>query len=263
MLMLYVYKCSGASYPLLQSKQLGPTVQQWAYKSLYYNSYNIFLHVTVKRCHWYIPNPLQTLGECCTCVFASTDHSSSQTVLTTLLINWPSPAFQLYSHLTNTQPYSSELITSPFVNTQEREIETDIAIDQNTAVSVQNHQSDHHTEHSGRILSIPLQDVTNVSSTVKFLEDPSHTYFDQLSSQDHVPPFETSWRTISRHPITPLTGRGSYVLRLSPSCSLGALAVNYPQATDTEMLFFSPLANAELSVCVFPKNIEGLTGRYK
>ncbi len=131
-------------------------------------------------------------------------------------------------------------------------------------------------EQSGRVL---LQDLIN-TSTRQSPQEADHlnrskypdlecTHFDQLSSQNSVPPFQASWRTVTRLPrthFTPdmslLSKRGSYVLRLSPSCSLGVLAVNCDQVTDIEVVFFSPLADAELGVHVYSSKANGLTGRY-
>ncbi len=212
-----------------------------------------------KRLSDFLCDCSQVLGECCTCVFAFT--LSSQTVLTTLLINWPSATLQLYSHPKIMHPCSNELMTSPFVSNQDDKTE-----------SVQKQQAYLFKDHSGRVL---LQDVTNISTQPTEImvdqtksSDPECTHFDQLSSQDSVPPFQTSWRTVNRprtHPtpgISLLSGRGSYVLRLSPSCSLGALAVNCDQATDTELVFFSPLDDVEMGVRVYSSKVEGLSGRF-
>ena len=196
--------------------------------------------------------------------------------MTNLFINWPNPQLKFYSHFTTqdgSEPQSG-LYCYPFV-----------------AESAQHRHKDHRhvrfeedsgrnqsTQHGQRGVAVPLQDVTNTSA-IPSKHSPSiltpskvATYFDQLSSQEPLSPFETSWSTTRHHitfaPLTtsthstPLTGRGSYVLRLSPSCSVCALAVNCPKAADTKIVFFSPLAKAELDVQVYPGETQELSGRW-
>ena len=247
----------------------------------------------------HIPH-VQILGECCTCVFVFTDHSTGETVITSLFINWPSPSLKFYSRFTNkrdSEPQYSGLLGYPFVTSPQGKQDKDKDSENRRHVrfkeDVVRGQSseDNKREHNGRVMSVPLQDRTNTSvthstkqpSSILTKSDTPHTYFDQLSSQDPLSPFETSWSTVRRHvtsthhtPLTSsisahststhhttLTGRGSYVCRLSPSCSVGALAINCPEAGDTEVVFFSPLVRAELGVQVYPREIQGLSGRYR
>ena len=230
-------------------------------------------------------------------MFVYTDHSTGEMVITNLFINWPTPSLKFYSrfaHKHDSEPQRSGLLGYPFVtppqSKQTKDPENSRHVRFKEDVVRSQSSEDHKREHSGRVMSVPLQDLTNTSAThstkqpssILTKSDTPHTYFDQLSSQEPLSPFETSWSTVRRrvtsthhtpltsstsahststHPTT-LTGRGSYVCRLSPLCTVGALATNCPEAADTEVVFFSPLARAELGVQVYPRETQGLLGRY-
>ena len=128
---------------------------------------------------------------------------------------------------------------------------------------------------------LPLSDVTN-SSLVHQL-DPSKRHgvkkeqqtqlhslkFDVFLTPEHQP-FQTSWSTVFYTPDnhvdnsthTPLSKRGCYVCRLSPTASIAALAVNSRDASNTAVVFFSPLVDAGMSASLYLSKTKDKTGRY-
>jgi len=201
----------------------------------------------------------QVIGDCCTCLFVFTNHSTSETVITHLLINWATVAMQSYNHWVP----NSNLISYPFRSTYNSE-----------AAYARSTSTTDGAKSSGKTapldLSAPLQDVTNTSIDAgqSLTVEPIRTHFDQLSSQSSSTPFETSWSTHTRRTqaqipgsySAPLSGRGCYVCRLSPTGALAAMAINCPKASDTEVMFVSTIEKTELTVQVYPAN-NTLTGR--
>ena len=137
---------------------------------------------------------------------------------------------------------------------------------------------------------IVLQDRTNISSampsgtlssaqrinlkectTIGELEGCS-THFDQLSTSSSGSPFQTSWSTISYNSschhrnststLPTLSGRGTYVCRLSPTCNIAALAINQMEPANTQVLFFSPIVKAGMASRIYQRKVEGNSGRW-
>ena len=138
---------------------------------------------------------------------------------------------------------------------------------------------------------LPLSDVTNSNLTnpldrtehlgVKKEQQATaqqhHVKFDAFLTPENQP-FQTSWSTVFYTPpddndqshgddITnstraSLTKRGCYVCKLSPTGSIAALAVNRREASDTAVVFFSPLVDASVSTPLYLSKAQEKTGRY-
>ena len=81
-------------------------------------------------------------------------------------------------------------------------------------------------------------------------------------------PFSTDWKTISFCPPEnestskiSLSGRGCYISKFSPTGSVVALAINRREATDTRLLFFSPLVETGLSSPAYQPKVGRKLGR--
>ena len=103
-----------------------------------------------------------------------------------------------------------------------------------------------------------------------------HVKFDAFLTPENQP-FQTSWSTVfydDNHQShddnniiinstrAPLTKRGYYVVKLSPTGSVAALAVNRREASDTAVVFFSPLVDASVSAPLYLSKAQEKTGRY-
>ena len=104
-----------------------------------------------------------------------------------------------------------------------------------------------------------------------------HVKFDAFLTPENQP-FQTSWSTVFYTPpddnhqshddnITnsthaPLAKRGCYVVKLSPTGSVAALAVNRREASDTAVVFFSPLVDAFVSTPLYLSKAKEKTRRY-
>ena len=77
------------------------------------------------------------------------------------------------------------------------------------------------------------------------------------------PPFITKWGSVSCSPGTgpAHNGTGTYVYHLSPVGDLSALVVNQKRATETRIIFFSPLTQVGVSVYVYPPYEGSMAGR--
>ena len=128
---------------------------------------------------------------------------------------------------------------------------------------------------------VPLSDVTNSNLTNSSDHSKCHNMkkeqqaqhhpfkFDAFMTPEHQP-FQTSWSTVFYTPdnrvenssCAPLTKRGSYVCRLSPTGSIAALALNRKEALNTAVVFFSPLVDAAMSTPLYLSKAKEKTGRY-
>ena len=139
----------------------------------------------------------------------------------------------------------------------------------------------------------PLSDVTNsnlanpldrtehagVKKEQQATAQKHHVKFDAFLTPENQP-FQTSWSTVFYTPPdnnnqshndnniiinsthASLTKRGCYVVKLSPTGSVAALAVNRREASDTAVVFFSPLVDASVSAPLYLSKAQEKTGRY-
>ena len=139
---------------------------------------------------------------------------------------------------------------------------------------------------------VPLSDVTN-SNLANPLDRTKHhevkkeqqaqqqhhhhsVKFDAFLTPEHQP-FQTTWSTVfytpddddhhqtpinsdSTHP--PLAKRGCYVVKLSPTGCIAALAINRKEVSNTAVVFFSPLVDASMSSPLYLSKAKEKTGRY-
>ena len=186
------------------------------------------------------------MGDCCNCVFVHTSRSSQRTVVTNLLIRWKDALRELFSRLDLT---SEQLTTDEAI----AGVENADAVDGNVAASSRNQQLD----------SSILKDQTNlpVENCVKELRLHSNATH---STSYQVPAFIAEWKSTSHSLCTapPLTSRGCYVGKLSPTASVLALVINARQACDTKLLFCSPSIEAGLSQAVYGES-DRKSGRYE
>ena len=128
---------------------------------------------------------------------------------------------------------------------------------------------------------VPLSDVTNSNlanpldhskrhGVKKEQQTQHHPFkFDAFMTPEHQP-FQTSWSTVFYIPDdrvensvhAPLAKRGCYVCRLSPTGSTAALALNRKEASNTAVVFFSPLVDAAMSTPLYLSKTKEKTGRY-
>ena len=105
-----------------------------------------------------------------------------------------------------------------------------------------------------------------------------HVKFDAFLTPENQS-FQTSWSTVFYTPPDNndqshdgnniinsiralLTKRGCYVVKFSPTGSIAALAVNRREASDTAVVFFSPLVDASVSTPLYLSKAQEKTGRY-
>ena len=197
------------------------------------------------------------------------------TTITHLLISWPSPTALFYS---------SHSPSSPLHNKQAFPIST---VDSETSTeSKEEDKNVPKSENLERNLTsgkLPLNDVTN-SNLASPLDNSKNQVkkgqqkqlhpikFDAFLTPEHQP-FQTSWSTVFYTPddeedknsnsssSAPLTKRGCYVCKLSPTGSIAALAVNRKDASNTAVLFFSPLVDAGMSSPLYLSKTKEKTGR--
>ena len=222
----------------------------------------------------------QVFGKCCSCVFVFTNNAGSDchnphTTITHLLISWPSPTSLFYSSISP---------SSPLHNNQAFPFST--AVDSETSES---RDEDRHVLKSDDLEGksqnsngkLPLSDVTNSNLVHQLDSSKRHGVkkeqqtqlhslkFDAFLTPEHQP-FQTSWSTVFYTPDnhvdnsthTPLSKRGCYVCRLSPTASIAALAVNSKDASNTAVVFFSPLVDAGMSAPLYLSKTKDKTGRY-
>ena len=127
---------------------------------------------------------------------------------------------------------------------------------------------------------LPLSDVTNFSLVHQLDPSKRHGVKKEQQTQLHSlkfdafptperQPIQTSWSTVFYTPDddvdnsthTPLSKRGCYVCRLSPTASIAALAVNGKGASNTAVVFFSPLVDAGISSPLYLSKTKDKIGR--
>lgn len=206
-------------------------------------------------------------GECCSCLFVFTDSNSHRTTITHLLISWSPPTAQFYSAhsschntaATHPFPFSavdSETSSESVGGDDEQEVNLSGDLEKD---SENGGDSLRHTCSGGR--NIPLSDTTNTRIQIRkgHKKQLNPQQFDAFTKPGEQP-FQTSWSTVFYSSLNPVEGgnvssststpplrRGCYVCRLSPTCSVAALAVNRREASDSSVVFFSPLLDTGLS----------------
>ena len=222
----------------------------------------------------------QVFGECCSCLFVFTNGGSHCTTITHLLISWSPPTAQFYSahssshNTASTHPFP---FTAPDSETSSESLGGDEEHGVNLSVDLDKDSGNGRDSLRRSSEKIPFSDATNSRTRIqirkgneKRLNPPQFDAFTKPEEQ----PFQTSWSTVfysSPNPVEgdvssstsmpPLRRRGCYVCRLSPTCSVAALAINMREASESSVVFFSPLVDAGLSSPLYSSKMNK-SGRY-
>ena len=218
-------------------------------------------------------------GECCSCLFVFTDGDSHRTTITHLLISWSPPTTQFYSAHSSSHN-TAGIHPFPFSAVDSETSSESVSRDDKHVLNLSKdllkdsgNGGDSLRHSSGKT---PLRDTTNSHTRIQIRKRhekrPNPQQFDTFTKPEEQP-FQTSWSTVfysSPNPVegdvvrstsTPPSRRGCYVCRLSPTCSVAALAINKREASDSSIVFFSPLVDTGLSSLFYSSKMNK-SGRY-
>ena len=188
------------------------------------------------------------LEEIAICGLVFTNRDTMETTIAHVLINWASSSAKFYSSRSNKPVKEEEPVIFPLQLFQD----PCTTFDSNGGLQYNNSSSVEVVGSPGR----------KVSLEGKTLTAGSGAQFGALWSDP--PPFRVSWGSIACPPSTcpSHSGISTYVYRLSPTGDLSAVVVNQKKASETRVIFFSPLSQVGISVKVYPQPEEAWSGRW-
>lgn len=206
---------------------------------------------------------IQVLEEICVCGVVFTDRDTEETTITHLLINWASATASFFSRRSSRPELGGGKGVFPLQLFQSVKMTAGDGrkVGGGREVDVGRSERGRRSPKDARILS-GSSSGGDSGSFVQGVDVPSSTMQFGALWRD-PPPFIVSWGSVSCSPGTgPIhSGTGTYVYRLSPMGDLSAVVVNQKRARDTRVIFFSPLTQVGVSVCVYPPQDESKIGR--
>lgn len=198
---------------------------------------------------------LQILGECCQCNIVFTNRETNETIISYLLLTWEET------------PTDCCIARATDVRTCSEAGGGDTA-----AQAVQSEKKDEENTPQKRVIR-PLQDRTNLNLTSSFTSEvvvnsphsnvgKSHTTVAPESMVEI--PVNVTWKTCTAHRAhcqSSPHGRGCYVVKISPTGNISAVAINHGNAGDTHVLFADLLNEVSLSSTVYVNADNTMSGR--
>jgi len=187
------------------------------------------------------------LEEICICGLVFTNRDTKETTIAHVLINWASSTAKFYSR-SNQSDKVDESVLFPLQLYQENSVPNFGNYRERQSLSSNTEMV------GGEGKKISMEGRVSLSSS-------GGSQFGAMWSD--TPPFRVSWGSISCPSSSSPShnGSGTYVYRLSPMGDLGAIVMNHKKASESRIVFFSPLNQVGISVKIYQQPKETWIGR--